>query len=107
MVNEEEEFEEFDESNEITDIEEDTPKFQAPEERLETIEPKPSNKKGRPPKTKVLLEEVEPKVKAKPEPQYVGVPRAVPIETMINEIYDGQQEIKQVLMVILEKLNIK
>ena len=38
------------------------------------------------------------------QPQYVAVPRAVPVETMINELYDGQQEIKQILMAILEKL---
>ena len=38
------------------------------------------------------------------QPQYVAVPRAVPVETMINELYDGQQEIKQILMAILEKI---
>lgn len=32
------------------------------------------------------------------EPQVVAVPRAVSIETMFNELYDGQQEIKQLLM---------
>jgi len=37
-------------------------------------------------------------------PQYVAVPRVVPIETMLNELYDGQQEIKQTLLAIMEKL---
>ena len=63
---------------------------------------------------KKVEQKQEPKVEEAPQeaqPQYVAVPRAVPIETMLNELYDGQQElrqgqqeIKQVILAILEKL---
>jgi len=38
------------------------------------------------------------------QPQYVGVPRVVSIEEMLNNLYDGQQEMKQALAMVLEKI---
>jgi len=38
------------------------------------------------------------------QPQYVGVPRVVSIEEMLNTLYDGQQEVKQAMAMILEKI---
>jgi len=43
-------------------------------------------------------EEPKPEVKEEAEPRYIAVPRAVPMETMLNEIYDSQQRIEQALM---------
>ena len=56
--------------------------------RADVEEPRPAQVKAEPPK----------------EPQMIAVPRAVSVETMFNEIYDGQQEIRQMLMAILERL---
>jgi ASC-1-like (ASCH) protein len=57
------------------------------------------------------VETYEPEDKTYPEmkeqPQMVAVPRVVSMEMMLNEIYDGQQEIKQALLSViagLEKL---
>jgi hypothetical protein len=48
---------------------------------------------------------VKPALKPHPQsPQYVAIPRAVSIEAMLNEIYDGQQEMKQILNAILERI---
>jgi len=98
-------------------------KQQKPERRPETRyeeeeeDEEPKRKPGRPtgrdttgkflPKEQERQERrtqpTEPPAKATP-PQYVAVPRVVPIETMLNELYDGQQEIKQTLLAIMEKL---
>jgi len=41
------------------------------------------------------------------QPQYIAIPRAVPVESMINEIYDSLQEIKANLMQILKEMRDK
>jgi hypothetical protein len=96
----EEEFEEFDDDSEepvvkakpvmkaTAPLGKRPAKYEAPKEEAEEKEEKP---------------EVKP-VQEQAQPQYVAVPRAVPVETMLNELYDGQQEMRQVLMAILEKL---
>jgi len=37
------------------------------------------------------------------QPQVYAVPRAVPMETMVNEIYDGIQRLEQLLMALLQQ----
>lgn len=99
MEEKEEEFEEYDEPKE-----QERPREQ-PEERKRLGRPlkyPESTKQEESEYKKVRTKQEEPT--DKPPIQYVGVPRAVSIETMINDIYDGQQEIKQALMTILEKL---
>ena len=95
---EEEEFEEFDEDleDESEDEEQYKPKkpivkpaVRTPQEPVRRVEP---------------VRKVEEKKSEPVQPQYVAVPRAVSMEVMINELYDGQQEIKQILSAILEKL---
>jgi hypothetical protein len=90
----EEEFEEF--QDEDSAIEEEP-------------EQKPVAKKpvGRPAKYEAPRETPAPAPRAQPvqpQPQYVAVPRAISVEAMLNELYDGQQEMRQALMAILEKL---
>ena len=68
----------------------------APESELEYEDEEPTPRKVR--------ETDLPQRKTEAEPQYVAIPRAVPMETMLNEIYDAQQEIKQMLMSFLDKI---
>lgn len=94
---EEEELEEFIEDDEDSD-EEELPKLPAKKSRVEEDEP---------PQKKAFNEAIR-KVEKKPEPvqqpQYVAVPRVVSIEAMVNELYDTQQEMRQILTAILEKI---
>jgi hypothetical protein len=95
---EEEEFEEFEEDLED---EEDEEQYKP---KVKPI-PKPAVRTSAP-QEPVRREPVK-RVEEKPEPvqpQYVAVPRAVPVETMLNELYDSQQEMRQILLTILEKL---
>ena len=48
-------------------------------------------------KQKKPIEEIEQEVEQPTQQQIIAIPRAVPIETMINEIYDILQEIRQTL----------
>jgi len=95
-------------------MEEELEEFQDDDDSEEPVKAKPVMKAAaplakRPAKYEEPKEEVEEKPVVKPvqeqaQPQYVAVPRAVSTETMLNELYDGQQEMRQVLMAILEKL---
>jgi hypothetical protein len=94
----EEEFEEFDD-----DSEEPVVKAKPVMKATAPLGKRPAKYEA--PKEEAEEEEEKPEVKpVQAPPQYVAVPRAVPVETMLNELYDGQQEMRQVLMAILEKL---
>jgi len=118
-----EEFEEFEDDE--TEAEAEAESSPLEEEKETQVEPKQIAKPIAKPMAKPIVKPIaKPIATAKPietkevepaeEPaeveeaqtptQYVPVPRAVPIETMINELYDGQQEIKQALMAILDKI---
>ena len=106
----EEEFEEFEEDEEEEDKEEE-------EDDLPTLSPE-EIKKARMEKSRQIpvprpIEQEARQIKKQvgniPQPQptqpeYIAVPRVVPASTMLNEIYDGQQEMKQILMALLEKV---
>ena len=114
-MSEEEEFEEFEE--EAEDSEEE-----AEEEVAEDEEETPVVKGAQIPKKTTIVKPVPQQAVPKApvsasqpvqeqQPQVVAIPRAVPVETMLNEIYDGQQEmrqsveeIKQALTVLLKHL---
>ena len=111
MEESEEELESFDDLETEEDEEDLTPPARIKREMARPIA-RPSPIKQQLTKKKVVEpeeeteEEVEVEPEAKPQaPQYVQVPRAVPIETMLNEIFDGQQELKQILVAIYQKLN--
>lgn len=59
--------------------------------RLEPRRPEPRREPEPEPKK-------EPEPETKSEPEYIPVPRVVSMETMLNEIYDRQQQILQLLM---------
>ena len=107
MNKQEEEFEEFeefedgeddDEDDNGTVIPEDDEEEEVQEEEEEVVEaPKPVKKK-------VVVKKTQPEVPAKtPEPQiqYVGVPRAVTMEEMMNKVFDDIQELKQMVNALL------
>lgn len=104
MVEKEEDFEEFDEDEDEDEVVEKPRPVE-----VEAPEAKP---RGRPKKETPKEAPVEEKIDEPIEPvaprtQYVPIPRAVPIETMINELYDGQQEIKQLIIAVLSLLEKK
>ena len=78
-------FEEFEEDEEEEEVEEEE----------EPTLPKLSAKK----KPEVLQDEDEVQ---EPKVQYVPVPRAVPVETLLNELYDQNQTIIQLLQQLLQ-----
>ena len=59
--------------------------------RLEPRRPEPPRRE---PEPEPIKKEPDPE----PEPEYIPVPRVVSMETMLNEIYDRQQQILQLLM---------
>jgi hypothetical protein len=64
--------------------------------------PVAARKVGRPPKIEA---KAEPRVEAEiEEPKYIAIPKAVSEAEMLNIIYEGQQEIKQALGAIFEKI---
>lgn len=73
-----------------------------PPVRPQVQEQRPQPQRPVPKPISVVEEEEEEPIQqlqepAKEEPKYVAVPRVVPIETMVNELYDGQQELKQLV----------
>ena len=113
MAKKEEEFEEFEDDGEELGL--DEPAEDIEEVEVEAEEPKPKRirtradilneiKKLKDVADGMKPEPPEPKQPVEPEQKFVAVPRAVPLESMVNEIYDSNQEIKQALVAILEKL---
>ena len=119
MTENTEDFEEFeDEDLDIEDSAESlipaTPAPKKVEAKVEAkaapVPVKEQKKGGRPPKVQAVPVQEPMQVEApvqQIEPQYVAVPRVVSMETMLNEIYDSQQEIRQALIAVLNKLNEK
>ena len=113
MNKQEEEFEEFEDGeddeeddNGTTIPEDDEEEVQEEEEVEEVVEaPKPVKKKVMVKKAPGKAEVPETKTKTTPEPQiqYVGVPRAVTMEEMMNKVFDDIQELKQMVNALLTK----
>jgi len=134
MIPDDEEFEEFEEDDEDLGDEKDDEdeddlaplpimparlpeprKVSMPLPQVKRVEPtksrqperltrQPERQPERQPYERKYAQEVEEPEPVQAQPQYVAVPRAVPVETMLNELYDGQQEIRQILLAIVEKL---
>jgi len=118
-MNKQEEFEEFEEFEDGEDDAEDENGTTIPEddeeeeedEEEEVVEaPKPIKKKKvvEAPKVKqksavkeTAQDIVDEQPEGQPQIQYVGVPRAVSIEEMINKIFDEVQELKQMVNALL------
>ena len=113
MNKQEEEFEEFEEFEDGEDDDEDdngtvipeeeeVEEVQEEEEVQEVVEaPKPIKKKVMVKKTPVKTEVPETKTNPEPQIQYVGVPRAVTVEEMVNKVFDEVQELKQMVNALL------
>lgn len=83
---------------ETEEIEEDLEEYDDIEEATAKAEktPMPEAKgRGRPRKEEEMQQA---------QPQVYAVPRAVSVEEMFNQIYDGQQEIKQLLLGFIEAI---
>jgi len=108
MNKQEEEFEEFEEFEDGEDDEEDDTRTTIPEddeeEEVQEVVEAPK-KKVVVKKTPVKAEVPETKAKPTSEPQiqYVGVPRAVTMEEMMNKVFDDIQELKQMVNALLTK----
>lgn len=97
------EFEEFEEDEEEEEVEEEDeptlPKLPAkkkPEFKFQQQVKKAVTK------PEVLQDEEEVQVQ-EPKVQYVPVPRAVSTESMLNELYDQNQQILQMIQQLLQK----
>ena len=105
MNKQEEEFEEFEEFEDGEDDEEDENGTTIPEDDEEEVQEEEEVVEApKPVKKKVVVKKTQPEVPAKtPEPQiqYVGVPRAVTMEEMMNKVFDDIQELKQMVNALL------
>ena len=106
MNKQEEEFEEFEEFEDGEDDEEDENGTTIPEDDEEEVQEEEEVVEA--PKKKVMVKKTPvktevPETKTNPEPQiqYVGVPRAVTVEEMVNKVFDEVQELKQMVNALL------
>jgi len=100
-----EEFEEFEEFEDGEDDNEDDNGTTIPnvddeeeEEEEEVVEAKPIKKQ-----VKIVKPVEKTNSKSEPEIQYVGVPRVISIEEMMNRCFDDIQELKQMVNALLIK----
>jgi len=103
-----EELEEFNDEDEDNDIDEALAEDE--EDDYPMLAKHPNKLKSKPENTGILVEDegkdmdfakkfetYEPKEE---EQKVVAIPRVVSVETMLNELYDGQQEMKQAILEI-------
>jgi len=117
MAKKEEEFEEFEEFEDGEDDEEDENGTTIPTEEQEEEEQEEEvvvapirkangqfKKKVEKEVEKVVEKEVpEEEIPEEPKVQYVGVPRVVSMEEMMNKVFDDIQELKQMVNALLTK----